>query len=161
METWEFGSAALERCRLDRCGRTEIQPARAVARRSVNAPDPGAFHECSIRPVLTTRYDGRTLRGANLNEGNLFGALLRDANLSTVNLSEANLNRADLSGDTAERAFRLGEGALSQDAARSDDCVFRPLREAEPTKLTRRGFETRTGGYWHVQTVSNIAGAEV
>jgi DNA invertase Pin-like site-specific DNA recombinase len=23
--------------------------------------------------------------------------------------------------------------------------------------LTRRGFETRTGGYWHVQTVSNIA----
>jgi DNA invertase Pin-like site-specific DNA recombinase len=25
--------------------------------------------------------------------------------------------------------------------------------------LTRRGFKTRTGGYWHVQTVSNIAGS--
>ena len=28
-------------------------------------------------------------------------------------------------------------------------------------ELTQRAFSTRTGGYWHVQTISNIARAEM
>ena len=41
--------------------------------------------------------------------------------------------------------------------------LVKRMREAGETlreiaeELTRRAFATRTGGYWHVQTISNIA----
>jgi DNA invertase Pin-like site-specific DNA recombinase len=62
--------------------------------------------------------------------------------------------------------YRLAEDGKNLERAPGEQKVVKLVRRLRKQgkslrhiaeTLTRRGFETRTGGYWHVQTVSNIA----